>query len=200
MCSVNHVCVCVSCSVVSNSVNPWTAAHQAPLSIGFSRQEHWSGLPFPSPGDLPNLKGRMNQGSNPGLLHCRQIIYYLSCQGSPSAICKCPPSPKGFPGLSDYSSSPKRIPSLFSVEDCDSFEDHWALFSSWYIQAHFNTQCVHAQDSGISPWDGNQASDLGSANDCVIDVGAQVLFYTERQDQSGTARTLGMESLKYNGL
>ena len=34
--------------------DPWTAAHQAPLSVGFSRQEYWSGLPFPSPGDLPN--------------------------------------------------------------------------------------------------------------------------------------------------
>ena len=33
---------------------PWTVAHQAPLSMGFSRQEYWSGLPFPSPGDLPN--------------------------------------------------------------------------------------------------------------------------------------------------
>ena len=33
---------------------PWTAAHQAPLSTGFSRQEYWSGLPFPSPGDLPD--------------------------------------------------------------------------------------------------------------------------------------------------
>ena len=33
---------------------PWTVAHQAPLSMGFSRQEHWSGLPFTSPGDLPN--------------------------------------------------------------------------------------------------------------------------------------------------
>lgn len=43
-----------------------------------------------------------------------------------------------------------------------------------------------------------RASDLGSAS--VIDVRAQVLFYTERQDQSGTARTLGMESLKYNRL
>ena len=32
---------------------PWTVAHQAPLSIGFPRQEYWSGLPFPSPGDLP---------------------------------------------------------------------------------------------------------------------------------------------------
>ena len=34
---------------------PWTVAHQAPPSMGFSRQEYWSGLPFPSPGDLPNL-------------------------------------------------------------------------------------------------------------------------------------------------
>ena len=32
----------------------WTLARQAPLSMGFSRQEHWSGLPFPSPRDLPN--------------------------------------------------------------------------------------------------------------------------------------------------
>ena len=33
---------------------PWTVAHQAPPSMEFSRQEYWSGLPFPSPGDLPN--------------------------------------------------------------------------------------------------------------------------------------------------
>ena len=33
---------------------PWTAAYQAPLSMGFSGQEHWSGLPCPPPGDLPN--------------------------------------------------------------------------------------------------------------------------------------------------
>ena len=35
-------------------VTPWTVAPQAPPSMGFSRQEHWSGLPFPSPGDLPH--------------------------------------------------------------------------------------------------------------------------------------------------
>ena len=34
---------------------PWTVAHQAPPSMEFSRQEYWHGLPFPSPGDLPNL-------------------------------------------------------------------------------------------------------------------------------------------------
>ena len=41
-------------SVVSDSATPWTVARQAPLSVGFSRQEHWSGVPCPSPGDLPD--------------------------------------------------------------------------------------------------------------------------------------------------
>ena len=35
-------------------VSPWTVAHQIPLSTGFLRQEYWSGLPFPFPGDLPD--------------------------------------------------------------------------------------------------------------------------------------------------
>ena len=43
------------------------------LPLEFSRQEYWSGLPFPPPGDLPKS----------GLLHCRQILYHLSQQGSP---------------------------------------------------------------------------------------------------------------------
>ena len=41
--------LCDSRSVVSNSVAPWTVACQSPLSMEFSRQEYWSGLPFPSP-------------------------------------------------------------------------------------------------------------------------------------------------------
>ena len=57
-------------------VTLWTVACQAPLSMEFSRQEYWSGLPFPSPGDLPDL------GLNPGLLHCRQIftVWNSYCQ------------------------------------------------------------------------------------------------------------------------
>ena len=43
-----------SLSRVRLFVTPWTVAYQAPPSMGFSRQECWSGLPFPSPGDLPN--------------------------------------------------------------------------------------------------------------------------------------------------
>ena len=50
----------VSHSVVSNSATPWTVALQAPPSMGFSRQEYWSGLPFPSPGDL------LDPGMEPG--------------------------------------------------------------------------------------------------------------------------------------
>ena len=50
---LKYVCV-KSLSHVQLSVTPGTAAHQAPLSMEFSRQEHWSGLPFPSPGDHPN--------------------------------------------------------------------------------------------------------------------------------------------------
>ena len=47
-------CVCWSLNCVQLFASPWTVAHQAPLSMEFSRQECWSGLPFPSPGALPN--------------------------------------------------------------------------------------------------------------------------------------------------
>ena len=43
-----------SLSCVQLFATPWTVAYQAPLSMGFSRQGYWSGLPFPSPEDLPN--------------------------------------------------------------------------------------------------------------------------------------------------
>ena len=43
-----------SLSHVRLFATPWTVAYQAPQSMGFSRQEYWSGLPFPSSGDLPN--------------------------------------------------------------------------------------------------------------------------------------------------
>ena len=56
--------VAVICGLVTKScptlVTPWTVARQVPLSMGFSRQEYWSGLPFPSPGDLldPGIEPR----------------------------------------------------------------------------------------------------------------------------------------------
>ena len=62
-----YITVYVPCAQLLSHVQlfmtPWTVAHQAPLSMGFSRQEYWSGLPFPSPGDLPD------PGIKPHLLH-----------------------------------------------------------------------------------------------------------------------------------
>ena len=43
-----------SLSCVRLFASPWTVAYQAPLSMGYSRQEYWNGLPFPPPGDLPD--------------------------------------------------------------------------------------------------------------------------------------------------
>ena len=67
---------CKSLSHVQLFMTPWTATCQAPLSLGFSRQECWSGLPFPSPGNLPNpdrnqvycVTGRFLTSEPPGKL------------------------------------------------------------------------------------------------------------------------------------
>ena len=91
----------------------WTLANQAPLSVGFSRQENWSGLPFPTPGifltqrlnpcllsllhwqadslptALPDELLLINQANgwlNPGLQHCRWILYQLSHHGCPRIL------------------------------------------------------------------------------------------------------------------
>ena len=53
-CVCMFLCACVSRSVMPDFATPWTIALQAPLSVEFSRQEHWSWLSFPSPGDPPN--------------------------------------------------------------------------------------------------------------------------------------------------
>ena len=59
-------------------VTPWTVAHQAPLSMWFSRKEYWNGLQFPSPGGI-----FPTQGSNLRLLFCRMILYHWATQEVP---------------------------------------------------------------------------------------------------------------------
>ena len=66
-------------SCVQLFVTPWTVAHQAPLSLGLSRQEHWRGSPFLPPGDLPN------PGREPGSPALQVDSFLLSHQGNPSA-------------------------------------------------------------------------------------------------------------------
>ena len=77
----------------------WIVACLAPQSMVFSRQEYWSGLPFSSPGDLPN------QGSNPALLYRRCILYSLNHACLPakllqSCLTLCNPMDYSPPGSS----------------------------------------------------------------------------------------------------
>ena len=62
-------------------MTPWTVAHQAPLSMEFSRQEYWSGLTFPPPGDLSDI------GIKPGSPELRADSYHLSYQGRLVSSC-----------------------------------------------------------------------------------------------------------------
>ena len=67
-----------SLSRVRLLASPWTTAYQAPSSMGFSRQECWSGLPFPSPGDLPD----------PGIEAGSPALQADALPSEPLAICK----------------------------------------------------------------------------------------------------------------
>ena len=73
-----HLCCCLVAQLYL-FVTLWTVAHQAPLSMGFSTQEYWSGLPFPSPGDI------LDPGK-PGSPALQVILYCLSHQGNPPEI------------------------------------------------------------------------------------------------------------------
>ena len=67
-------------------VTLWTAAHQGPLSMGFSRQEYWSGLPCPAPGDLPDPGINPVSPTSPALLGG---IFTTSALGKPGALELC---------------------------------------------------------------------------------------------------------------
>ena len=76
------MCVLSQSAISDSSAAPWTVAHQAPLSVGFPRQECWSRLPFPSPGDLPDpgiepvspaLAGRFFTTEPPG----KPLLWYI---------------------------------------------------------------------------------------------------------------------------
>ena len=114
-------------------VNPWTVARQAPLSMGFPRQEYWSGLPFSTPGDLPD----------PGIKPCvscngRQILYHWATWE---------------PKFSESNLNPKsleKLPSFWNKKYifyqfclCSSFP--WSTLISW-ISRLLST-------SLLCPWD-----------------------------------------------
>ena len=82
-------------------MTPWTVAGQAPLSMEFSRQEHWSGFPFPSPGNLsdPGIKPRGPTSA--------QMADYLPSEPPVSKF-----GPISFPFLADYGNGHKLIDPL----------------------------------------------------------------------------------------
>ena len=94
-CCLNFCCTAnYDLSRVRLFETPWTVACQAPLSMGFPRQEYWSGLPFPSPGDLPN----------PGIEHVPPMSPSLQADSLPTEpsekpMCTYIPSFRRFPSL-----------------------------------------------------------------------------------------------------
>ena len=74
--------MCQSPSRVQLCATPWTVSRQASLSIGFSRQEYWTGV-----GSHTFLQGIFpTQGLNQGILYCKWILYQLIYQGSPLSV------------------------------------------------------------------------------------------------------------------
>ena len=100
----------------------WTVAYQAPPSMGFFRQEYWSGLPFPAPGGLPNpgieprfprIEGRhfnlwaTSEAQNPPIFHLALLLYLRTTYSHPSrAPVLLHPSRGWCPGLLDRCASP----------------------------------------------------------------------------------------------
>ena len=101
------------------SATPWTVAHQAPPSMEFSRQEYWSGLPFPSPGDLPD----------PGIE-----------PGSPVLQADALPSEPG--GIPMYIHKWKDIKKEGQSDICHSIDKPWKDYASGISQTQKNKDSV----------------------------------------------------------
>ena len=93
---------CFCCCLVAQSVwlfaTPWTIAHQAPVSMGLSRREYWSGLPLLTPGDLPRPRDRT----------CVPCLYPLSTRGSRAS---------SWQNISPLISSPEGMPCVWQALD-----------------------------------------------------------------------------------
>ena len=116
--------MCANCSVMSISLR------QTSLSIGFSRQEHWSRWPFPSPGDLPDPRIELRSLLSPALTS-EETLSLLSHWGSPRARSPYPtshlicfswvPSVSDFPGGSDSKASVYNVRDLGSIPGLGRF-------------------------------------------------------------------------------
>ena len=142
--------VCVSCSIMSNSATPRTVAHQAPLPMGFSRQEPWSGwsgLPFSSPEGLPDL------GIEPWSLALQADSLRFDLQGSPLLSLKPTYAPylKWFSSV-HFNSAPQSCPTL-----CDPMNRSTPGLPVHHHLPEFTQTHVHRVCDAIQP------SHLGSS-------------------------------------
>ena len=121
---------------------PWTVACQAPLSTGFSRQEYWSGLPFPSPGDLPNPGIEPESPSWLLLLLLSHFSCVWLCATPEMAAHQAPPS-LGFSRQEHWSGLPFPSPMHES--------EKW----KWSRSVVFNPQQPHGLQPSrlLCPWD-----------------------------------------------
>ena len=147
---------------------PWTVVHQAPLSMGFSRQEYWSGLPFPSPGDLPDpgiearspaLQANTLTSEPPGKSSDLHTIPFKlpSSRVKPQPLSKeltrtnqnvsggHPDPPRSFPALLGQASSLSLfvLPLIsLKIVPCDFYQP-LSLSRSCIQDAHRLTTCAH---------------------------------------------------------
>ena len=136
----------LSCSVVSDSLwPPWTVACQTLLSMGFSRQEYWSGLPCPPPGELPNpgteprsptLQADSLLSEPPGHYHITGNIMSTSMLLPTFSFLYCFWGSQPHSGLC-MSSSPRRFPSLSISRDSSELHIHCLLDISSFTPQTF---------------------------------------------------------------
>ena len=128
-----RVCMLNYCTRVQLFATPWTVAHQAPLSMGFSRQEHWSRLPYPPPGDL-------NPGIEPTSLASPALaggfFTTKATQKAPSSVgrAKCGrfTSQTGLSGNhGDVGPWEKEVRAMHDYQKQDEQVPSWAARSEW---------------------------------------------------------------------
>ena len=126
-------------------MTPWTLTHQASLSMGFLRQANWSGLPFPSPGDLPKDETHISciVGS---FLHCRQILYHCAARETQCTLGFLPECTCLFFNIifmkiiemGDYKKVLKIISIVHKIRICKSSVNHrfklfWKHFYAYFL-------------------------------------------------------------------
>ena len=111
-------------SVLSDSsVAPWTVACQAPLSIGFPRQGHWSGLPFPSPGDRPDPEMEPASPASAGGFFTTEpprkpcVQFYRTGNGGSETLSNVPEATQPKMAESRTISFPLKVPKLSGTRD-----------------------------------------------------------------------------------